>query len=183
MQEDLISFETAKLAKEKGFDISTHSYYFEDNKFKENSIKGTNGYYGDEYEFNLSEFNENWNDKWLTKKDGDRCFGCSKQQGYLETFSAPTQSLLQKWLREVHSIHIEVLPRYQPKKLNTEEVLYSWAISCKPFDKYDGHNDVLNHWIGIHNGAPYIEDIFYHVVKTYEEALEFGLQESLKLIK
>ena len=90
---------------------------------------------------------------------------------------------LQKWLREVHSIHIEVLPRYQPKKLNTEEVLYSWAISCKPFDKYDGHNDVLNHWIGIHNGAPYIEDIFYHVVKTYEEALEFGLQESLKLIK
>jgi len=107
MKEQLVTFETAKLAKEKGFDISTHSYYFEDNKFKENSIKGTNGYYGDEYEFNLSEFNENWNDKWLTKKDGDRCFGCSKQQGYLETFSAPTQSLLQKWLREVHKINVE----------------------------------------------------------------------------
>ena len=53
MQEDLISFETAKLAKEKGFDISTHSYYFEDNKFKENSIKGTNGYYGEDNTINV----------------------------------------------------------------------------------------------------------------------------------
>ena len=129
MEDTLINFETAKLAKEKGFDF----IYIIDNELTNHSLI--------------------------------------------------TQSLLQKWLREIHSIHIEVLPRYQPKKLNTEEVLYSWAISCKPFDKYDGHNDVLNHWIGIHNGAPYIEDIFYHVVKTYEEALEFGLQESLKLIK
>ena len=106
MKEQLISFETAKLAKEKDFNILQHSYYFEDGEFKENSLKGTNGYYGEEYEFNLSEFNENWNDKWLTKKTGDRCFGCSKQKGYLETFLAPTQSLLQKWLREVKGENI-----------------------------------------------------------------------------
>ena len=30
MQEQLISFETAKLAKEKGFNILQHFYYFED---------------------------------------------------------------------------------------------------------------------------------------------------------
>lgn len=108
MKEEFITFETAKLAKEKGFNILQHSYYFEDGEFKENSLKGTNGYYGEEYEFNLSEFNENWNDKWLTKKTGDRCFGCSKQKGYLETFSAPTQSLLQRWLRETHEIDVLV---------------------------------------------------------------------------
>jgi len=45
MKEQLISFETAKLAKEKGFNILQHSYYFEDGEFKENSLKGTNGYY------------------------------------------------------------------------------------------------------------------------------------------
>lgn len=108
MKEQLISFETAKLAKEKGFSIPAHSYYFEDGEFKENSLTGTNGYYGEDYEFNLEEFYENWNDKWLTKKSGDRCFGCSKSRGYFETFSAPTQSLLQKFIRETRGVHIEM---------------------------------------------------------------------------
>lgn len=154
MKEQLINFETAKLAKEKDFNILQHSYYFEDGEFKENSLKGTNGYYGEEYEFNLSEFNENWNDKWLTKKTGDRCFGCSKQKGYLETFSAPTQSLLQKWLREVHNIHITVTSISQE----------SWQYHIqKPKDKL---------------GDNYDEDY-----ENYEKALEDGLQEALKLIK
>jgi len=170
MEEDLISFETAKLAKEKGFDISTHSYYFEDNKFKENSIKGTNGYYGDEYEFNLSEFNENWNDKWLTKKDGDRCFGCSKQQGYLETFSAPTQSLLQKWLREVHGIYVNSDHDLNPKG---DGILYhtNWGYINAPTA------GPRNTWY--RTGGGYSENEEF---KTYEEALEVGLQEALKLI-
>ena len=159
MKEQLISFETAKLAKEKDFNILQHSYYFEDGEFKENSLKGTNGYYGEEYEFNLSEFNENWNDKWLTKKNGDRCFGCSKQQGYLETFSAPTQSVLQKWLREVYDIHI----------------------------KLEYFTD--NTWDGIliYQNAPYEWDdntapVDAENCKTYEEALEICLQKALKLI-
>ena len=167
MKEQLISFETAKLAKEKGFDISTHSYYFEDNKFKENSIKGTNGYYGDEYEFNLSEFNENWNDKWLTKKTGDRCFGCSKQKGYLETFSAPTQSLLQRWLREVHNIYVE---SYHDLTSDGTKIQFytSWGF-LQQKDKNGNRN--VNGWYDEYNDW-----------KTYEEALEIGLQEALKLI-
>ena len=151
MEDQLISFETAKLAKEKGFDILTHSYYFEDSEFKEHSLKGTNGYYGDEYEFNLSEFNENWNDKWLTKKTGDRCFGCSKQKGYLETFSAPTQSLLQKWLREIHKII--VLVDWE----GTDG--YFYKLNFKSFYEVAGDNN-----------------------KNYEDCLELGLQEALKLM-
>ena len=160
MKEQLISFETAKLAKEKDFNILQHSYYFEDGEFKENSLKGTNGYYGEEYEFNLSEFNENWNDKWLTKKTGDRCFGCSKQKGYLETFSAPTQSLLQRWLREVHNIHFEIKPIFDVKD------------NLKPY-----HISVIKNPSG--------KDFEYEIVgslDTYEEALEIGLYQALLLI-
>ena len=167
MKEQLISFETAKLAKEKDFNILQHSYYFEDGEFKENSLKGTNGYYGEEYEFNLSEFNENWNDKWLTKKTGDRCFGCSKQKGYLETFSAPTQSLLQRWLREVHNIYVE---SYHDLTSDGTKIQFytSWGF-LQQKDKNGNRN--VNGWYDEYNDW-----------ETYEEALEIGLQEALKLI-
>ena len=163
MKEQLISFETAKLAKEKDFNILQHSYYFEDGEFKENSLKGTNGYYGEEYEFNLSEFNENWNDKWLTKKTGDRCFGCSKQKGYLETFSAPTQSLLQRWLREVHNIVIVILPY-----IDCESKDVNWSLQYVLSD--DLHNN------------RYFEIDESDSKNTYEEALEFGLQRALNYL-
>ena len=167
MKEQLINFETAKLAKEKDFNILQHSYYFEDGEFKENSLKGTNGYYGEEYEFNLSEFNENWNDKWLTKKTGDRCFGCSKQKGYLETFSAPTQSLLQRWLREVHNIYVE---SYHDLTSDGTKIQFytSWGF-LQQKDKNGNQN--VNGWYDEYNDW-----------KTYEEALEIGLQEGLKLL-
>ena len=167
MEEKLISFETAKLAKEKDFNILQHSYYFEDGEFKENSLKGTNGYYGEEYEFDLSEFNENWNDKWLTKKTGDRCFGCSKQKGYLETFSAPTQSLLQRWLREVHNIYVE---SYHDLTSDGTKIQFytSWGF-LQQKDKNGNQN--VNGWYDEYNDW-----------ETYEEALEVGLQEALKLI-
>ena len=167
MKEQLISFETAKLAKEKDFNILQHSYYFEDGEFKENSLKGTNGYYGEEYEFNLSEFNENWNDKWLTKKTGDRCFGCSKQKGYLETFSAPTQSLLQRWLREVHNIYVECRHDLTSDGKNIR-FYTSWGF-LQQKDKNGNRN--VNGWYDEYNDW-----------ETYEEALEIGLQEALKLI-
>lgn len=103
-----VDFNTAKLLKEKGFDIPVNHYYFEDGEFKEHSLTGTNGYYGEEYEFELSEFNVNWNDSFLTKKNGDRCFGCSKNTGYFETFSAPEQWKVVEWLRINHGIWVTV---------------------------------------------------------------------------
>lgn len=73
-----VSFEQAKLLKEKGYTELTTHYYFEDGEFKEHTLNGTNGYYGEPYEFTLDEFYEDWNNGWVTKKNGDRCFGCSK---------------------------------------------------------------------------------------------------------
>jgi len=78
--EDYCSFEVSKLLKEKGFNVACSHYYFEDGEFKQNEIKDTVGMdYGSDIIYKLSEFNENWNNKFLTKKDGSRCFGCWKQ--------------------------------------------------------------------------------------------------------
>lgn len=70
---------------------------------------------------------------------------------------APTQSLLQKWLREVHGILCFVTSR----EYGVE--------SCNGYYYHIGKS--------IHSS---IED---GQSKTYEEALEIGLHEALKLIK
>ncbi len=75
MEEQLISFETAKLAKEKGFDIICQ--------------KGFNPNNGNIIEGNL----------WFVLN--------TLESNY--HIQCPTQSLLQRWLREVHNIHIELL--------------------------------------------------------------------------
>ena len=156
IEERLISFETAKLAKEKGFVLPCHSYYFEDGEFKENELTGTNGYYGEEYCFSLEEFDENWNDNGVTKKNGDRCFGCSGNKDYFKTFSAPTQSLLQKWLREIHGIQVYV---------------YSSTIRLGKYSDYV-----------IHINEKSLNDARDEEYQIYEDAFEVGLREALKII-
>ena len=73
MEEKLISFETGKLAKEKGFNIiDVHAYYH----INEGYTLG--------HALCYSEVNEQEDNLLL----------------------APTQGLLQKWLREVHNINV-----------------------------------------------------------------------------
>ena len=79
MEEQLISFETAVLAKEKGFKIPTPVMY-----------KGNERSYGHNNEWGIDE----------QRLDGK--FPYRNQQWY----SIPTQSGLQKWLREKHNIHL-----------------------------------------------------------------------------
>ena len=75
------------------------------------------------------------------------------------------QSLLQKWLREVHNIEISVRAiKWENTELKTGLVLDSYEYEMYPLKQHY-----------------YI----YHKIpgfKTYEEALEIGLQEALKLI-
>lgn len=70
-----------------------------------------------------------------------------------------TQSLLQKWLREAHGIIVEI----------------TWQM-CSTGYEYA----VINM-----NNPPEYDDEIERIpsFKTYEEALEVGLQEALKLIK
>jgi hypothetical protein len=115
MKEEIISFETAKLAKEMGINL--------------NDI-GIDGY----------------------DKDGNKCHGFYSH--CIQVYPAPTQSLLQKWLREKYNAHIIIAPGL----LNKGK--YYCEIECPNNRYFMGRN---------HN--------------TYEEALEVGLKETLKLIK
>lgn len=118
MKEQLISFETAKLAKEEGFKEGSMSHYEEDGQIQHCRTSFTNGF----------------------MEDGET------------RFEAPTQSLLQKWLREVHNIHIAILPKILP----SNEIKY---YCFKGKMKKD------------------FEDLY----DTYEEALEIGLYRALEL--
>ena len=80
MEDTRVTFETAKLAKEKGFPQ-------EPNKLKI-------PYYNYKGEFKGDV--KDWLRKYLRKEDTSD----------VESVSAPTQSLLAKWLREEHNIHL-----------------------------------------------------------------------------
>jgi len=106
MKDELIKFETAKLAKERGF------------------TEGCG---------------------WLLHKDNDGSYTNCDDLGY----NQPTQSLLQRWLREVHNIDIFLF--------KGKNGYYTQAYQL------DLNTENLN-------------------FSTYEEALEVGLFEALKLI-
>jgi len=85
MEDQLILFETAKLAKEKGFDWNTFFYHasFNDEYLSEDLKQGYSG---------SGIPASNWNSQQKMQET--------------ELYSAPTQSLLQKWLREKHLIDV-----------------------------------------------------------------------------
>lgn len=115
MEEQIVTLMTAKLAKEKGFNIFTGK-------------------------------------AWI-KKEGQDLFFVPVYTGVTNgiDYHAPTQSLLQKWLREVHKIDVNVLP-------------------------YNKNKKYYEVWVEKANTT-------WSNFSTYEEALELGLQEALKLIK
>ena len=99
MEDTRINFETAKLAKEKGFDINGQDVFDLKNNNKIINFK----------DLAVQEFIEDvetgYRDKALNylKEDINRTDDNSDEEYYL---LAPTQSLLAKWLREKHNIHL-----------------------------------------------------------------------------
>ena len=145
MNEQLVSFETAKLAKEKGFNIEVKCYY-DLKKFGERPLE----FFG---KLNANDLTK-WNEEL-------------RENVHAEYVSAPTQSLLQKWLREKHNIHISIF-RYE----NNAYTLYLYKNDCKrafPFNLIESSVKSNN-----------INQVIKY--NSYEEALEEGLLEALKLI-
>ena len=118
LKEKLISFETAKLAKEKGFHISSRGEGMGKRVFINGELVNT----------------------IFSSKDH---------------IHAPTQSLLQKWLREVHEISIKIDDYY-----TNSRVRFDYNV-CELGSQEDNP-------VGI--------------FETYEEALETGLYQALLLI-
>ncbi len=78
-------------------------------------------------------------------------------------FSAPTQSLLQAWLRErgiVIGIHLQLYADDAKSIRFEKEKYYSWIVNLNDNAAYSSFNDC----------------------DSYEDALEIGLQEALKII-
>ena len=128
MREELITFETAKLAEEKGCKLDL--------------------YRGD------WEYEDKYGDTFVTNKD---LSNCKKEDKFnVRPSTRCTQSLLQRWLREQYAVHIEIIPDEKDPKNLWHTIMYPLYFMKEPSN----------------------EGVF----KTYEEALEKGLYESLKLI-
>jgi hypothetical protein len=117
MEEQIVKLETAKLAKEKGFNVKCENFY--------NRGSG----------YRLQ------NDSII-------------RTGADVIYEAPTQSLLQKWLREKYNIHVEI----------------TWV---------DTLSNIYVYHISTTGNAIRPDSQFYN---SYEEALENGLLEGLNLI-
>ena len=138
LEEKLISFETAILAKEKGFKNACDGFVNKDNEYI---------FMPDLLYPNNSEFSHN------SEEDPE----VVEWKELMNTLVlAPTQSLLQKWLREVHEISIKIDDYY-----TNSRVRFDYNV-CELGSQEDNP-------VGI--------------FETYEEALEIGLQEALKQIK
>lgn len=129
MEEQLISIETAKLAKEKGFDVETRDFL--------------------QY--------RSYRDGYKPFDNSDPLIRCYPEKGDLYR---PTQSLLAKWLREKHNIIVLVFTN-NPYKFSIRHKFIE-GVTYK-------ENDFSVYY-----------DIEYY--NTYEEALEAGLLQALKLI-
>lgn len=147
MEELIVSFEIAKLANKKGFDEETLSFYYKEELCNDRIGK-------------LNSYDCSSNNP-LPFKD------------FENIIAAPTQSLLQKWIREKHQLHIEPTwnfsEEYKPGKFT--EVFYSFVVI--DISKEREWNVVANPNFQHSNGKQ----------KTYEEALEAALKQALILIK
>lgn len=135
MQEQLITFRTAKLAKEKGFNevCKFHHYSVAISRAQKRA-----------FPFKEADLLESY------------MRGRSNSELSNKRYSAPTQSLLQKWLREKHNIHVNVS-----------------IISRENEWLFKGEYTVLQYYRRMRVA---MED-------SYEEALEASLQMALTLIK
>ena len=129
MKEKLIEFETAKLAKEKGFDLPT--LYGCNEKGELQEYITYESYSPGEPEVTIDDFIRKWE------------------------YQLPTQSLLQRWLREVHNLIVFVAPFKDHASDINDRLEWNYAVHGKSIGRD---------------------------LKTYEEALEKGLYQGLKLL-
>lgn len=130
MEDSIVSFEVAKLAKEKGFVADIFPHYTSEGKL-------------DMREPTL--------------------FGARLGYEYVrETYAiAPTQSLLQKWLREVHQIHVNL----------------SYDLHLYDIDIVNSNSGETIRMVST------LTDVTPYCFTKYEDALEVGLYVALELIK
>ena len=152
VQEKYVSFETARLLKEKGFNESCRMVYMHDGErmsapwFMEGEMVVDN----DDIQ-KVAKY-----DGWITYTQGDYAFLC------------PTQSIVIVWLRELHDIHIEIIANRNSSNFYVD-------IAKKENGTWGGAvQDTKLTWTG--------ETIFEKEFKTAEDACEEIIRYCLKKI-
>jgi len=154
MKEQLVTFETAKLAKLKEFDwyVEHMQSYFSHDRWYQSLYCFSD-------EFYYSEIYKNTKDLGFALKEE---YPVPLYEPY---YLCPTQSLLQRWLREKHNILVEVNFRNFAVK-GTEGYFYM----CGTKNEFWTMNN-------------YFGETLWKGFNSYEEAMEVGLQQGLKLVK
>ena len=116
MEDEIVSFETAMLLKEKGFNEPC-SYFYEDNELYKLCY----------YQGNGTGFSRN--DSPINDK-----LSCEEMQ-----CTAPTQSLAQKWLRETRNITFNANPHS-----NDGKIIYVVTIKVISSNKYIDFNVMMD---------------------------------------
>jgi hypothetical protein len=150
MEDQVIKYETAKLAADKGFDLRTTHEYLDLVEHKE-TIYG-HGKYHDEVE----------GEELVPAKYGVLTDNPSYHKYVSQFYRAPTQSLLQKWLRKRHNTYawVEVIFNGGTKITFGSNVFSPYIMPDQEIEEYS-ETDYFN---------------------SYEEALENALIMSLKFI-
>lgn len=143
MKESLITLNTAKLAKEVGFDIAVFYHYGET---PVNDIAVL-----------VEPDNPQLGQGWILQNYNHSSFVYRK-------WSAPTQEILQKWLREKYNIHIVVWWADEKVKDGVEKYYFEigWRDTERTHIQTGNYNSLSD---------------------TYEDALELGLQTALNKLK
>ena len=101
--EDYVSYNTAKLLKEKGFDEPCNNRYYET-------------HFGFDLGLDPGYTNSHWED-WY------------KNMG-VRNYSAPTLQMAMKWLREVHNLDIIAPPQFDNSKWTYSAIIFKLSIPC-----------------------------------------------------
>jgi len=135
-REEICTYEVCKLAKEKGFQLDCIGYYD----------------FAGEFYFNYESA--------ISNKERTFCHNKYNNIWHRDLTDAPTQSLLQRWLREEKKLHIDIVATASG---------YCWVI-----DETNGtsitDSDVLNRFTNENSGR----------FDTYELALEDALKYALE---
>ena len=148
MQDELVKFETAKLAKQSRIKLLVNRYY---------------DFIGD-----------------LCSSNSHVDFNSSTS----ELYSAPTQTLLQKYLRETYNIHVLICPVLGDKNGYDSYPIIGWKFdilkaSAEQHNSFYMGYPILNWFTGIVDVDDEMPEWLCRY-DTYEEALEDGLINALK---
>ena len=125
--EDYVSFETAKLLKEKGFDEPCECFYDTEN----NDTSIVNG--------------------WMIISNSEL------EKREIICYSAPTLQMAMKWLKEVHSLYIDIVTSF-----SQDDICYTFSCS-NTMDLIQGTKETS-----------------YHEYQTYEDACEAAIKYCLE---